>query len=98
MKPCISFLLALGVWFIATALNVHAQQGQVKADEGGVAIGRDVLNSTINIGIPPDQLAALVRQAADLSESQKKLIAKLEADLDLNQRQFRAALDIVGER
>src|SRR5262249_45004592 len=53
--------------------------------------------STINIGVPPEQLAALVRQAADLSETQKKVIAKLEDELDLNQRQIRAALGILGE-
>src|SRR5438874_262934 len=69
----------------------------VRANTGGVAIGRDVVQSTINIGIPPEQLAALLRQTADLSEAQKKLIAKLEEDLDLNQRQIRAAFEILGE-
>ena len=62
-----------------------------------VAIGGNVSSSTINIGIPAEQLAALVRQAGDLSETQKKLIAKLEGELDLNQRQIHAALDILGE-
>src|SRR5262249_18623434 len=56
-----------------------------------------VTGSTINIGVPPEQLAALVRQAADFSEAQKKVIAKLEGELDLNQRQIRAALGILGE-
>jgi len=72
-------------------------RAQVRADTGGVAIGRDVNQATINIGIPPEQLAALVRVTVDLSETHKKLIAKLEGDLDLNQRQIRAALDILGE-
>ena len=45
----------------------------------------------------PEQLAALVRQAADLSETQKKSDRKLEGELDLNQRQIRAALGILGE-
>src|SRR5262249_55489513 len=48
-------------------------------------------------GVPPEQLAAIVQQAADFSETQKKVIAKLEGELDLNQRQIRAALGILGE-
>jgi tetratricopeptide (TPR) repeat protein len=97
MRPCFCALAAVGIWLFASGPLAHAQQGQVKADTGGVAIGGNVSGSTINIGIPPEQLAALVRQATDLSESQKKLIAKLEGELDLNQRQIHAALDIVGE-
>src|SRR5882757_3103948 len=49
------------------------------------------------VGIPPEQLAALIRQHEDHSETQKKLIARLERDLDLNERQMREALRIVGE-
>jgi hypothetical protein len=62
-------------------------------------VGGDVRDSTITTvcGIPPEQLTALIRQANDLSESQKKLIANFETQLDLNQRQVRAALDILGE-
>src|SRR5262245_51929808 len=96
MNPCLSFLSALGIGLLASSSPVPAQQ--VRADPGGVAIGGSVSDSTINIGIPPEQLAALIRQAADLSESQKKLITELEAKFDLNQRQIRAALDILGEK
>jgi len=85
MKRCTSFVAALGVSFFASNTVAHTQQ--VKADTGGVAIGGDVNSSTINIGISSQQMAALVQQSADLSESQKKVIAKLEGDLDLNQRQ-----------
>jgi hypothetical protein len=46
------------------------------------------------VGIPPEQLAALIRQHEDHSETQKKLIARLETDLDLNERQMREALRI----
>jgi tetratricopeptide (TPR) repeat protein len=73
----------------------HAQK--VSADNNSLAIGGAVTNSTINIGIPAEQLAALVRQSADLSEAQKKLIAKLEDELDLNQRQIKAAFAILGD-
>jgi hypothetical protein len=66
--------------FVASNTIAH---DQVRADTGAVPIGGDVRDSTINIGIPPEQLAALVRQTADLSETQKKLIAKLEGELDM---------------
>jgi tetratricopeptide (TPR) repeat protein len=49
------------------------------------------------VGIPPAQLTALIRQHEDHSETQKKLIARLEQDLDLNERQMREALRIIGE-
>ena len=49
------------------------------------------------VGIPPPELAALIRQHEDHSETQKKLIARLETDLDLNKRQMREALRILGE-
>jgi tetratricopeptide (TPR) repeat protein len=83
--------------FLASMGDVGAQP-RVSAESGGVAVGGSVSGSTINIGIPPEQLATLVRQAADLSESQKKLIASLEGQLDLNQRQIGAALNILGEK
>jgi hypothetical protein len=94
MNRHLSVVAAVGMCF---ALNTTADAQQVKADTGGVAIGGSVTGSTINIGVPPEQLAALVRQAADFSETQKKVIAKLEGELDLNQRQIRAALHILGE-
>src|SRR5262245_50211180 len=96
MKLRFFCLLALGIWLLAASGLAHAQQ--VRAEPGGVAIGRDVVQSTINIAIPPEQLSALVRQAADLSETQETLIERLEGELDLNQRQIRAALDILGEK
>src|SRR5256886_4804554 len=95
MKRHLSFVAALGMCLFG--LNVSADAQQIKAETGGIAIGGSVAGSTINIGVPPEQLAALVRQATDLSETQKKVIAKLEDELDLNQRQIRAALGILGE-
>src|SRR5215475_8553537 len=91
-------LLACGIWMLATTPPAQAQS--VNAATGGMAVGGNVTNSNINIynGVSPEQLAALVRQSGDLSDAQKKLIARLEADLDLNQRQIRAALDILGEK
>jgi len=94
MKRHLSFVAAVGTCFFA---SIPAAYAQVRADTGGIAIGGSVTGSTINIGVAPEQLAALVRQAADLSDTQKKVIAKLEGELDLNQRQIRAALDVLGE-
>jgi len=94
MKQHLSFVAALAIGFFASITTAHAQ---VRADTGSIAIGGSVTGSTINIGIPPEQLTALVRQAADLSETQKKVIAKLEGELDINQRQIRAALSVLGE-
>src|SRR6266446_5374708 len=95
MKRHLSFVAALGMCLFG--LNASAYAQQIRAETGGIAIGGSVTGSTINIGVPPEQLAALIRQAADLSETQKKLIANLEGELDLNQRQIRAALGILGE-
>ena len=95
MKRHLSFAAALGMCLFGLNVSVDAQQ--IKAETGGIAIGGSVTGSTINIGVPPEQLAALVRQATDLSETQKKVIAKLESELDLNQRQIRAALGILDE-
>ena len=94
MKRHLSLIASLGMCFFASNTTAHAQ---VRADTGGIAIGGSVTGSTISIGVPPEQLAALVRQHADFSETQKKLTAKLEGELDLNQRQIRAALSILGE-
>jgi tetratricopeptide (TPR) repeat protein len=92
-----SFVVAasLGACFFSSNPTARAQQ--VKADQGAVAVRGNVIGSTISIGIPPEQLAALVKQTTDLSEAQKKLITNLEGQLDLNQRQVRAALEILGE-
>jgi hypothetical protein len=95
MKRHLSFVVALGMCFLTLITATYAQQ--IRAETGGIAIGGSVTGSTINIGVPPEQLATLVRQAADLSETQKKVIEKLEDELDLNQRQIRAALGILGE-
>jgi hypothetical protein len=62
------FAMTFSLVFLAS-VGAAAAQPRVNAETGGVAIGGSVSGSTINIGIPPEQLAALVRQAADLSRS-----------------------------
>jgi hypothetical protein len=81
-----------------TNINAPVTIGaNVKADRGSVAVGGGVSDSTIITGILPEELAALIKQNAEHSETQKKLIATLEADLDLNLRQVKSALEILGE-
>ena len=97
IDPRLSLVIVLGLAVLALAPNAQAQQPGVRAESGGIAVG-NVSGSTITIGIPPEQLEALIRQSAEHSETQKKLISELEGKLDLNQRQVRAALDILGEK
>src|SRR5215831_11643918 len=71
MKPHLCFVAAaLGMYFFALNTTAHAQQ--VKAETGGVAIGRDIIQSTVVIGIPQEKV-------------------------DLNERQVRAALAVLGD-
>src|SRR5262245_37453648 len=100
MKPHLCFVAAaLGMYFFAVNTTAHAQQ--VKAETGGVAIGRDVIQSTVVIGIAQEKVDELVRDAKrpleELTTQQRENIALLKEKLDLNERQVRAALAILGE-
>lgn len=48
---------------------------EVRAGDGAVAAGRDIVNSQITIGIPPEQLAGIIeagrKDLKDLTERQK---------------------------
>jgi tetratricopeptide (TPR) repeat protein len=100
MKQRLSFVAALGLYFFASNPIAHAQQRPVTAESGGIAIGGNVSNSVIHD--PPEEIERIVRLRTQpleaLTETQRQLIARLQTDLDLNQRQIRAALDILGER
>jgi hypothetical protein len=83
-----------------TNINAPVTIGaNVNVDRGSVAIGGNVSNSTI--GVPYEKLEDAVRSRTkdlqDLSESEKETIALLKEKLDLNQRQVKSALEIVGE-
>ena len=100
MKPHLCFVAAaLGMYFFAVNTTAHAQQ--VKAETGGVAIGRDVIQSTVVIGISQEKVDELVRDAKrpleELTTQQRENIALLKEKLDLNERQVRASLAILGE-
>ena len=98
MKRHPSFVAALGMCFLASITVAHAQ---VRADTGSIAIGGSVTSSTVVIGIPQEKVDELVRDARrpleELTTQQRENIALLKEKLDLNERQVRAALGILGE-
>ncbi len=62
------------------------------------AFGLGSTITQVNVtGIAPEVLAALIRQHEDYSETQKKLIARLEKDLEATHNDITAALKILGE-
>jgi tetratricopeptide (TPR) repeat protein len=98
MKRRLSCVVALGMGlFVSTG----APAQQVKADTGSIAIGGSVTGSTVIIGIPQKKVDELVRDAKrlleELTTQQRENIALLKEKLDLNERQVRAALGILGE-
>ncbi len=99
MKQHLCLIAALGVCFFALTAAVYAQH--IRSDTGGIAIGGSVTSSTIIIGIPKELVDELVREAKksleELTAQQRDNIALLKEKLDLNIRQVRAALDILGE-
>jgi hypothetical protein len=98
MNRHLSFVAALGIGLFGSITTAHAQ---VKADSGSIAIGGSVTGSTVIIGIPQEKVDELVRDAKrpleELTTQQRETIGLLKEKLDLNERQVRAALGILGE-
>src|SRR5262249_47452459 len=98
MKRHLSFVAALGMCLFGPIPTAYAQ---VREDTGSIAIGGSVTGSTVIIGIPQERVDELVRDAKrpleELTTQQKENIALLKEKLDLNERQVRAALRILGE-
>jgi len=96
----LSCAAALGTCLLASCPSASAQH--VRADLGSVAIGGNVTGSTINIGVPVEKIEALVKERTkpleELTSSQKDTISLLKDKLDLNERQIRTALEIIGEK
>jgi hypothetical protein len=69
---------------------------KVSADHGSTAAGHDII-----IGIPPEQLPALLKALTDplerLNAEQRDTIAKLERQLGSTQEQIFAFFRIIGE-
>ena len=82
------------------AANAIAR-ADVRADSSSIAIGGSVTQSTFIIGIPQEKVDELVRDAKrpleELTAQQRDNIVLLKDKLDLNVRQVRAALAILGE-
>jgi tetratricopeptide (TPR) repeat protein len=74
----------------------------VTAGNRSVAAGRDIVNSQIIIGIPPEQLAGIIeasrKDLKDLTEHQKHEIETLKENLGVNEHALRAFFTILGER
>src|SRR5215468_2517298 len=98
MKRRLSFVAALGMCFFA---SITAAYAQVRADTASIAIGGSVTGSTLIIGIPQEKVDQLVRDAKrpleELTTQQRDNIALFKEKLDLNERQVRVALGILGE-
>ena len=94
--PALGIVLAFA--FVVPAARAE-ERPPVHAEQGSVAIGGNVSNSTI--GVPYEKLEEAVRSRTkdleDLSELEKETNALLKEKLDLNQRQVKSALEIVGE-
>ncbi len=108
LRPCL-FVVAAGLsLFTASTTAAQQQQKNCVAQAGGTVVCGDVNHSTLNIfnitniGLSAEEveklIAARTKEARDLTEEQKKQIAKLEQSLVLNERQIRAALTTLGER
>src|SRR3954447_16145271 len=98
MRAALCFAV-LACMFASQPQSAYAQQAQ----GGSVAIGGSAIGSTIKIeGVPYAKLEEAVRDAKRplelLSSSQQQVILLLQEKLDLNQRQLRAAFDILGEK
>jgi tetratricopeptide (TPR) repeat protein len=92
-------LLALMPLLSAIPLSA-ARDLTVQAGGGGIAIGGNVINSTI--GLPPAMVEDAVRAINNgldaLTTAQAEDIKLLRERLNLNEHQMRAALAIMGER
>jgi hypothetical protein len=79
--------LVLLTWIGLAGLGLEARaQGTVSAP-GGVAAGGDIRESTITIGIPPDQVAVIteaLKREQKLTDEQRQTIAKLEGNLGVS--------------
>jgi tetratricopeptide (TPR) repeat protein len=95
--------LALALASAPGARNIRAEERPpVHAEQGSVAIvNSNLTGATITIGVAYEKLEAAVRSRTkdlkDLTESEKETNALLKEKLDLNQRQVKSALEILGE-
>ena len=84
-----------------TGVRADAQKCEISAEGESVGICGDAENSTIIIGVPQNKVDDLVKERTepleDLTVAQRDTIALLKEKLELNERQLRAAFDILDE-
>ena len=101
MRPWLTCVVAFGVWLSVSSPHAQAQQGQAIAGAGGIAIGGSVSYSNVYIGVPPEKVDELIREGKrpleELTAQQRENIDLLKEKLNLNERQVRRALEILGE-
>jgi hypothetical protein len=104
MKRHLSFVAALGMclaWSPITYAQVFGTR--VEATSCASAVGGNITASNVSVvcGIPPEVLDALVKSRTvaleELVSAHRETIALLKGNLDLNERQVRAALNAIGE-
>src|SRR5512132_4121312 len=97
---CEVIRLALLAWIGLAGLVVDARTQGTVAAPGGVAAGRDIRESKINIGILPDQLPKIIDAATSdwkrLTDEQRKLITDLEGKLAVSAGALRAFFRTLG--
>ena len=93
--------LALLTWIGLSGLGLGARAQDTISAPGGVAAGRDIHDTTINItGIPPDQVAVIteaLKREQKLTDDQRKIIADLESKLGVSGGALRAFFRTLGE-
>jgi tetratricopeptide (TPR) repeat protein len=97
MTRHLSFVAALGVCFYVLTVSGHGQEVKTARE---AAVARDGNNSPI-MGIPHDKVEELVRGAKlsreRLTTQQSENVALLRKQLELNEGQVLAALDVIAE-
>jgi tetratricopeptide (TPR) repeat protein len=93
-------LFSLVLAGLMTGGKCRAQE--VSAGPGGVAVGGNIIDSQINIGIPAEKLPSLIEAATKdwrlLNEQQKQTINELQKTLGVNEDALKSFLQAIGER
>jgi tetratricopeptide (TPR) repeat protein len=103
-KILLALLPAVGICSGYSSISYAQVFGaRVEATSCASAIGGSVTTSNVSVvcGIPPEVLDALVKSRTvvleELVSAHRETISLLKGNLDLNERQIRAALNAIGE-
>src|SRR5262245_36359447 len=104
MKRHLSFVAALGICLAGPSTSYGQVFGtRIEATSCASAVGGNITASNVSVvcGIPPDVLDALVKSRTvvleELVTAHRETISLLKGNLDLNERQIRTALTVLGE-